>query len=78
MGTIYIVPSFYAHVINGILMLIAIILLYRNYSSVKRLEPYKQIMLVLLFSMAIGIHGLTHLGLETVYGYNPMRTFLNS
>jgi hypothetical protein len=78
MGNIYNVPSFYAHVINGILMLIAIILLYRNYSSVKRLEPYKQILLVLLFSMAIGIHGLTHLGLETVYGYNPMRTVFYS
>ena len=72
MGNIYNFPSFYAHVINGILMLIAIILLYRNYYSVKRLEPYKQILLVLLFSMAIGIHGLTHLGLETVYGYNPL------
>lgn len=73
MGNIFIVPSFYAHVINGILMLIAIILLYRNYYVVKRLEPYKQILLVLLFSMAIGIHGLTHLGLETVYGYNPLQ-----
>ena len=78
MGNIFIFPSFYANIINGILMLIAIILLYRNYSAVKRLEPYKQIMLVLLFSMAIGIHGLTHLGLETVYGYNPMRIFLHS
>jgi hypothetical protein len=77
MGNIYNVPSFYAHVINGILMLFAIILLYRNFSVVKRLEPYKQIMLALLFSMAIGIHGLTHFGLETVYGYNPMRTFLH-
>ena len=78
MGNISNVPSFYAHVINGILMLFAIILLYRNFSVVKRLEPYKQILLALLFSMAIGIHGLTHLGLETVYGYNPMRTVFYS
>ena len=27
--------------------------------------------LMLLFSIALGVHGLSHLGLERVYGYDP-------
>ena len=62
-------PSLYAHVINGILLLVAFILLYKNYSSIKSMDKYRLILLVLLFSIATGIHGLSHLGLEKNYGY---------
>ena len=34
------------------------------------------IVLSLLFSLAIGIHGLSHLGAEYIYGYNPIRNLL--
>jgi hypothetical protein len=73
MNNIWVIPSFYSHALNGFLMLLAVVLLYRNYPRVKGLEPYKQITLALLFAMAIGIHGLSHLGLEYVYGFNPMQ-----
>jgi hypothetical protein len=66
-------PSFYAHVINGILLLVAFILLLQNYRSIKNMDKYKLIILVLLFSIATGIHGLSHLGLENTYGYNPLQ-----
>jgi hypothetical protein len=56
-------PSFYAHLLNGILLFIAFILALNN---------SKQTILVLGFSIAVGIHGLTHLGLELFYGYNPL------
>jgi hypothetical protein len=69
---LYFSPSLYAHIINAILLLTAVILLFSNYSKIKNIEPYKKIMLILLFSIVIGIHGLSHLGLESVYGYNPM------
>jgi hypothetical protein len=65
-------PSLYAHVINGILLLVAFILLCQNYRSIK-LDKYRLILLVLLFSIATGIHGLSHLGLEKSYGYNPLQ-----
>jgi hypothetical protein len=65
-------PSLYAHVINAVLLLTAVILLLSNYSKIKNIDPYKKIMLILLFSIVIGVHGLSHLGLESVYGYNPM------
>jgi hypothetical protein len=71
----YFIPSIYAHVINGLLLLLAIIILYKNYSKVSMLEPYKLIILTLIFSIGIGIHGLSHLGLEHNYNYNPMKLF---
>lgn len=74
MNKIYLVPSFYSHIINGVFLFIAFILLYKDYSKIIHLEPYKLISLMLFLSMSIGIHGLTHLGLEKVYGYNPMST----
>ena len=71
MFNIYNTPSFYAHIINGLLLFIAFVLVYKNYSQIKKIEPYKLITLTLIFSISIGIHGLSHLGLEKVYNYNP-------
>ena len=67
------IPSLYAHIINGILLLVAFILLLKNYNSIKNIDKYKLIVLVLLFSIASGVHGLSHLGLEKGYGYNPLQ-----
>jgi hypothetical protein len=66
------IPSIYAHILNGVLMLIAFVMFYKNYSKISNLEPYKLISLTLLFSLTVGIHGLSHLGLESKYNYNPM------
>lgn len=65
-------PSFYAHIINGLLMLAAFVLLYKNYSKISNLEPYKLILLTMILSICVGVHGLSHLGLETIYNYNPL------
>ena len=65
-------PSLYAHVINGILLLVAFILLLQNYRTINHIDKYKLIILVLLLSIATGVHGLSHLGLEKNYGYNPL------
>lgn len=73
MQSIYQAPSIYAHITNGLLLFIAMILIYRNYKTILRLNTYERIVLLLLFSLAIGVHGLSHLGLESVYNWNPMR-----
>jgi hypothetical protein len=67
------IPSFYAHALNGILLLVALICLFKNYNYIIHLDKYKLIILILLFSIAAGIHGLSHLGLEKEYGYNPLQ-----
>jgi hypothetical protein len=70
-------PSFYAHVIGGGLIPIALILIIINLSSIQKLEPYKLVILVLLGSIAMSIHGLSHIGMETIYKYNPWTAFIN-
>jgi len=75
MNKIYLKPSFYGHIINGVLLFIAVILLYKKYSKIIQLEPYKLISLMLLLSISVGIHSLSHLGLEKGYGYNPIDAF---
>jgi hypothetical protein len=67
-----ITPSFLAHILNGILLLTAVILGLTNISKLKQMQPYAMIKIVLLFSLAVGIHGLSHLGMEYVYNYNPL------
>ena len=53
-------------------MLAAFMLLYKNYSKISKLEPYKLIVLTLILSICVGVHGLSHLGLETIYKFNPL------
>lgn len=71
----YLAPSFYAHTINGILLFIALIIIITNYSKLIRLEAYpgRTAYLILMLSIAVGIHGISHLGLERVYGFNPLK-----
>jgi hypothetical protein len=74
MYEIYLVPSVYAHIMNGLLLFISLILIYRNYSTLSRLAGYEKVKLILLISIAIGLHGLSHMGLEYIYKYNPLKT----
>lgn len=59
-------PSIYAHVINGLLLLLFVILLL---TRDVRMRSYELLMFILVLSIAVGVHGLSHLGLETAYGY---------
>ena len=74
--SIFSLPSLYAHILTGILLFIAFFLFFKNYSKICRLEPYKLIILTLLFSACVGIHGLSHLGMEKIYRFNPLSTIL--
>jgi len=78
MTSMYQSPSIYAHIVNGLLTFAALILVYRNYSAIVKFSVYERIVLLILLSLAIGVHVLSHLGLESVYGRNPMRIISNS
>ena len=62
-----------AHALNGVLMFAAVVVAYMNVRILYKLDPYKKVMILLVFSVAIGIHALSHLGLESVYGLNPLK-----
>lgn len=68
-------PSMMAHALNGLLVFAAVVVAYTNYRVLWRLDPYKKVMILLVFSVAIGIHALSHLGLESAYGFNPLKFF---
>jgi hypothetical protein len=70
-------PSFYSHVLNMLLLLVAVFIFIKNYSNIMKLEPYKKIVIALLFSITLGMHGISHFGLETNYNYNPLSLFKN-
>ena len=40
-------------------------------SKLRTLDAYHIVVLFLLSSVAVGVHGLSHLGLERSYHYNP-------
>ena len=56
-------------------MLLAFFCLVNCYSQIRKLDPYRTLVLTLLFSIAIGLHGVSHLGLEKQYSYNPIYYF---
>lgn len=63
-------PSFYAHILNGTLVFVIILMMIYNMSLLRRLDIYRVLILLLLTTVAIGIHGLSHMGLEIFYGYH--------
>lgn len=64
--------SFYSHVLGGVLALIVMVKLLMNFSRVQSLVLYEHVMLLLALSVAVGIHGISHQGLEWRYGYYPV------
>ena len=42
------------------------VLLYRHASILSRMGPFSMIGLVLLLSVSVGVHGLSHVGLESM------------
>jgi hypothetical protein len=62
-------PSFYAHVIHSFVILYAFYLLAAHWSQFQRLAFLPKMILVLLFSLVIGVHSLSHLGLEKAYHF---------
>jgi len=68
-------PSVMAHMLNGGLLLLGGLLIALNFSFIRRLPALQLITLVLILSIAVGVHGLSHAGLESAYGYNPLKFF---
>jgi hypothetical protein len=75
MVKMFTLPSVMAHTLNGGLLLLGGLLIALNFSFIRRLPALQLITLVLILSIAVGVHGLSHAGLESAYGYNPLKFF---
>lgn len=61
-------PSVLAHGLNALLLVAAFVLAFVGYS-------YRTVVLVLMFSIAVGVHGISHALLEKHYNFFPWRLF---
>jgi asparagine N-glycosylation enzyme membrane subunit Stt3 len=76
MMRIFAKPSYYSLIFTGIIWLAVFFLIIQNFSSLKR-SPEKMIIVLSLFGILVGVHGLIHLGLESYYNFNPLDVILN-
>ena len=68
-------PSFMSLAITGLILMFVIILTIINYKQFAKINKIELVSFLCVLSIAIGSHGLLHLGLEAVYGYNPLNWF---
>lgn len=71
LSSILVAPSLNALFITGLLLLWIFITFINNYKHISNLNYYQKIMLLSTVTIAIGIHGLIHLGVEMQYNFNP-------
>jgi hypothetical protein len=73
LSNILIAPSLNALFVTGFLLLSIFFIFLSNFQQFKRLDFYHKLTVLSLITIAIGAHGLIHLGVESVYGFNPYR-----
>ena len=66
-----IAPSLTSLFITGCLLLTILFIFVSNFTQFDNLDFYRKMNILSLFVIAIGIHGLIHLGVEINYGFNP-------
>ena len=75
LSNIFIAPSLNSLFITGLLLLCILITFIKNFNRICNLNYYQKIILLSTITIAIGIHGLIHLGVEMQYNFNPYNWF---
>ena len=75
LSQILIAPSLNSLFITGLLLLCILITFIKNFNRICNLNYYQKIILLSTITIAIGIHGLIHLGVEMQYNFNPYNWF---
>lgn len=75
LSDILVAPSLNSLFITGILLIYIFILVITNFNQLMKYRLYEKIIIFSLIVIAIGIHGLIHLGVEQQYGFNPYKWF---
>lgn len=75
LSTYLIAPSLNSLFVTGLLLLSIFIIFVKNYTRITNLNFYQKIILLSILTMAVGVHGLIHLGVEVQYNFNPYRWF---
>ena len=62
-------PSIASHIFSAIFMGLSALFALFYFSKLKSLDTYRILILLLLFSIVLGVHGLSHVMLEKEYNY---------
>ena len=68
-------PSIITHTFNGLFLILSFLFVIIYFSKLQDLDAYRIVVLSLLFSLVLGVHAISHLGLEREYGYSPYNIF---
>ena len=68
---VLIAPSLNSLFFTGILLLIIAVVFFTHFKKIANLNYYQKLILLSTITIAIGIHGLIHLGVEAKYDFNP-------
>jgi hypothetical protein len=77
LSNILVAPSLNSLFVTGFLLLLILMIFITNYKKIINLDNYHKITMLSLITIAFGVHGLIHLGVEKEYGFNPYRLFFN-
>jgi len=66
-------PSIMTHILNGLLLFASVLFAIAYFPKIYALDAYRKLILLLLFTTALGLHGISHLLLEKGYHYNPLK-----
>lgn len=75
LSNILIAPSLNSLFFTGMLLIIIFILVITNFNQLMKYRLYEKITILCFITIAIGTHGLIHLGVEEQYGFNPYKWF---
>lgn len=68
-----IAPSLNSLFVTGIILLFIVIIIINNFKEIQKFTTYQKISILAFITVAIGIHGLLHLGVEKQYNFNPYK-----
>lgn len=68
-----IAPSLNSLFVTGFLLFIILVIFVTNFKRFQDLDFYRKLTVLSLLSIAVGIHGLIHLGVEKAYNFNPYK-----
>lgn len=64
-------PALYTHIISALLMAVAFIYFVQSYKVLRNM-PFQLISVLLLGSIALVLHGDSHMNMEKQYGFDPL------
>jgi hypothetical protein len=70
-----IAPSLNSLFVTGLILLFILVIIIKNFKEISKFTTYQKLSLLCILTIAIGSHGLIHLGVEKQYNFNPYKWF---